>query len=113
MQCLDRRKKHAFFENFCTKLGAFRDDPGATGDAEVLGLLSKVFQGPTYAIWRRRNYPDVIQMFVAREKRNNRHYRLQDQENGKQDGRIPPAYFSQEYENFDQHLPTVKNETTV
>ena len=31
----------------------------------------------------------------------------------KQDGRLPPAYFSQEYKYFDQHLPTVKNETTV
>ena len=31
----------------------------------------------------------------------------------KQDGRLAPAYFSQEYKYFDQHLPTVKNETTV
>ena len=31
----------------------------------------------------------------------------------KQDGRLAPAYFSQEYKYFDQHLPTVKKETTV
>ena len=31
----------------------------------------------------------------------------------KQDGRLAPAYFSQEYKYFDQHLATVKNETTV
>ena len=31
----------------------------------------------------------------------------------KQDGRLAPAYFSQEYKYFDQHLPTVKNETIV
>ena len=31
----------------------------------------------------------------------------------KQHGRLAPAYFSQEYKYFDQHLPTVKNETTV
>ena len=31
----------------------------------------------------------------------------------KQGGRLPPAYFSQEYKYFDQHLPAVKNETTV
>ena len=31
----------------------------------------------------------------------------------KQDGRLPPAYFSHEYKLFDQHLPTVKNETAV
>ena len=31
----------------------------------------------------------------------------------KQDDRLAPAYFSQEYKYFDQHLPTVKNETTV
>ena len=30
-----------------------------------------------------------------------------------QDGRLAPAYFSQDYKKFDQHLPTVKNETTV
>ena len=30
-----------------------------------------------------------------------------------QDGRLAPPYFSQEYKYFDQHLPTVKNETTV
>ena len=30
-----------------------------------------------------------------------------------QDGRLAPAHFSQEYKYFDQHLPTVKNETTV
>ena len=33
--------------------------------------------------------------------------------NIKQDGRLTPAYFSQEYKYFDQYLPTVKNETTV
>ena len=33
--------------------------------------------------------------------------------NGKQDGRLAPAYFSQEHKYFDQHLPTVKNETIV
>ena len=36
--------------------------------------------------------------------------------NIKQDGRLapaPPAYFSPEYKCFDQHLQTVKNETTV
>ena len=32
--------------------------------------------------------------------------------NEKQDGRLAPAYFSQEYKYFDQHLPTVKNETS-
>ena len=31
----------------------------------------------------------------------------------KQDGRLAPAYFSHEYKYFDQHFPTVKNETTV
>ena len=31
----------------------------------------------------------------------------------KQDGRLPPAYFSHECKLFDQHLPTVKKETTV
>ena len=31
----------------------------------------------------------------------------------KQDGRLAPAYFSQEHKYFDQHLPTVKNETIV
>ena len=38
-----------------------------------------------------------------------------DEMNGmiEQDGRLAPAYFSQEYKYFDQHLPTVKNETTV
>ena len=30
-----------------------------------------------------------------------------------QDGRLAPAYFSPEYKNFDQHMQTVKNETTV
>ena len=30
----------------------------------------------------------------------------------KQDGRLAAAYFSHEYKYFDQHLPTVKNETT-
>ena len=30
--------------------------------------------------------------------------------NSKQDGRLAPAYFSQEHKYFDQHLPTVKNE---
>ena len=30
-----------------------------------------------------------------------------------QDDRLPPAYYSQEYKYFDQHSPTVKNETTV
>ena len=30
-----------------------------------------------------------------------------------QDGRLAPAYFSQEHKYFDQHLPTVKNETIV
>ena len=30
-----------------------------------------------------------------------------------QDGRLAAAYFSQEYKYFDQHLPTVKNETTA
>ena len=33
--------------------------------------------------------------------------------NDKQDGRLAPAYFSHEYKYFDQHLPTVENETTV
>ena len=33
--------------------------------------------------------------------------------NCKQDGRLAPAYFSPEYKYFDQHLQTVKNETTV
>ena len=33
--------------------------------------------------------------------------------NIKQDGRLAPAYFSQEHKYFDQHLPTVKNETIV
>ena len=33
--------------------------------------------------------------------------------NNKQDGRLAPAYFSPEYKNFDQHMQTVKNETTV
>ena len=33
--------------------------------------------------------------------------------NQKQDGRLAPAYFSHEYKYFDQHLPIVKNETTV
>ena len=31
----------------------------------------------------------------------------------KQSNRLAPAYFSPEYEYFDQHLQTVKNETTV
>ena len=31
----------------------------------------------------------------------------------KQDGRLPPASFSPEYKDFDQHLQTVKNKTTV
>ena len=31
----------------------------------------------------------------------------------KQDGRLALAYFSQKYKYFDQHLPTVKNKTTV
>ena len=31
----------------------------------------------------------------------------------KQDGRLAPAYFSLEHKYFDQHLPTVKNETIV
>ena len=31
----------------------------------------------------------------------------------KQDGRLAQAYFSQEYKSFDQHLLTVKKETTV
>ena len=31
----------------------------------------------------------------------------------KQDGRLAPAYFSQEYKFFDHYLLTVKNETTV
>ena len=31
----------------------------------------------------------------------------------KQDGRLAPAYFSPENKYFDQHLQTVKNETTV
>ena len=31
----------------------------------------------------------------------------------KQGGRLAPAYFSQEHKYFDQHLPTVKNETIV
>ena len=31
----------------------------------------------------------------------------------KQDGRLAPAFFSQEHKYFDQHLPTVKNETIV
>ena len=31
----------------------------------------------------------------------------------RQDVRIAPAYFSPEYKYFDQHLQTVKNETTV
>ena len=30
-----------------------------------------------------------------------------------QDGRLAPAYFSQEHKYFDQHLPTVKDETIV
>ena len=30
----------------------------------------------------------------------------------KQDGRLVPTYFSPEYNYFDQHLQTVKNETT-
>ena len=30
-----------------------------------------------------------------------------------QDGRVAPAYFSQEFKYFDQYLPTVKNEITV
>ena len=30
----------------------------------------------------------------------------------KQDSRLAPAYFSPEYKYFDQHLQTVKNETT-
>ena len=30
-----------------------------------------------------------------------------------QDGRLAPAYFSQEYKYFDQYLPAVKNETIV
>ena len=34
-------------------------------------------------------------------------------QNVKQDGRLAPAYFSQEYKYFDQHLPTVKNETCL
>ena len=34
-------------------------------------------------------------------------------ENSQQEGRLAPAYFSQEYKYFDQHLPTVKNEITV
>ena len=31
----------------------------------------------------------------------------------KQDGRLAPPYFSPEYKYFDQHLQTVKNDTTV
>ena len=31
----------------------------------------------------------------------------------KQDGRLPPAYFSPNYKYFDQLLQTVKNKTTV
>ena len=30
-----------------------------------------------------------------------------------QDSRLAPAYFSQEYKYFDQHLPTVKSETAA
>ena len=39
--------------------------------------------------------------------------RMRPEKNYQQDGRLAPAYFSQEYKYFDQHLPTVKNETTV
>ena len=35
------------------------------------------------------------------------------EQNIKQEGRLPPAYFFYEYKLFDQHLPTVENETTV
>ena len=38
---------------------------------------------------------------------------MQSRQKIKQDGRLAPAYFSQEYKYFDQHLPTVKNETIV
>ena len=31
----------------------------------------------------------------------------------KQNGRLEPAYFSPEDKNFDHHMQTVKNETTV
>ena len=34
-------------------------------------------------------------------------------QNGKQDGRLAPAYFSPNYKYFDQFLQTVKNKTTV
>ena len=37
----------------------------------------------------------------------------QRESNKIQDGRLAPACFSQEYKYFVQHLPTVKNETTV
>ena len=33
--------------------------------------------------------------------------------NGKQDGRLAPAYFSPNYKHFDQLLQTVRNKTTV
>ena len=38
---------------------------------------------------------------------------MQSKQMHQQDGRLAPAYFLQEYKYFDQHLPTVKNETTV
>ena len=59
-----------------------------------------------WRIFEKRTFP--IETFLM--------FQLQvDQLQGKckQDGRLAPAYFSQEHKYFDQHLPTVKNETIV
>ena len=47
----------------------------------------------------------------TREKRKER--KKKSSKDIKQDGRLPPACFSHEHKIFDQHLPTVKSETTV
>ena len=52
-----------------------------------------------------------LQAFSVRCSDNS--YMVQPEMNFKQDGRLAPAYFSPEYKYFDQHLQTVKNETTV
>ena len=63
----------------------------------------RCYPNPTAVIyfWKKR-----VGSFALKKKRN---LTLLNE----QDGRLAPAYFSQEYKYFDQHLPTVKIETTV
>ena len=56
---------------------------------------------------------DLVILLHSQEQWHQQHQPIVLQKNEKQDDRLATAHFSPKYKYFDQHLQTVKNETTV